>query len=885
MRSRAIQPLSKEKYDTIVKLVNGTKIPKTNRTKEQEAGCLKFRRSRNDFALDSNGLLLYKDKHVILKTQVKDVVENEFMKAKGCGARAISLRLRRKYSGLSELAVDKVLKKSKMYHKHYPKFTNVPKPKIVTASNVGERWQIDLMDMRSDNIEYQGETYRYILSIMDIYSRYVFLRPLSNKTSKSLKQAVESIVLEHGAPRIIQCDNGCEFKGFMNNLYKKYNIKIIRSSPFHPQPQGKVEKVHRSVRKKILFQSRRGKGFNWAKSLRKIAFALNTTPKICLGKYTPYEIYFGRLKKDPTSDLQKAAKVYKKRIQAKAATAEYLIKERVLIKYPFNRHSRVPRKRYVFEALVISRDLNKGKYEVRFRNDKGRLTTSWISVEYITSLTMDLERQRKKKRTSRYYITKDSQTEPIDLLKAPGDGNCQFSAVSYQLSLHGFYQSHQSLRKLACDHIIQNAQYYEEFIEGHINVYHRAMLESGTYGDHCTLLAISRELNLQVLVVSVQGLNYSKIISNDGIYDPEVQIIFWENFPENRGEHYTSISVQGDRINAFIIQDNANSAESVSDMDSVAGQEGINHSEESVSNLSPEQDVPNTLSEHNDTVTQDNESVDKMDSVAGQEGINHNEESVANLSPEQDVSNTLNEHDNTVIQDNEDDAESVDDMDSVAGREGINHSEESVANLSISPEQDVPNTLNEHDDNVTQNSENNAESVDNMDSVDGQERINHIEESVSNLSPEQIVLNILNEHDYTVTYDSENNAESVDNTNSVAGQEGIIHSEESVSNLSPEHDVSNTLNGHDDTVTQNSESNAESVDNMDSVDGQERINHIEESVSNLSPEQIVLNILNEHDYTVTHDSENNAESVDNTNSVAGQEGIIHSEESVSNLSP
>ena len=129
--------------------------------------------------------------------------------------------------------------------------------------------------------------------------------------------------------------------------------------------------------------------------------------------------------------------------------------------------------------------------------------------------------------------------------------------------------------------------------------------------------------------------------------------------------------------------------------------------------------------------------------------------------------------------------------------------------------------------------------------------------------------NTLNGHDDTVTQNNENDAELVDNMDSVDGQEGIIHSEESVSNLSPEHDVSNTPNGHDDTVTQNNENDAESVDDIDSVTGQEGNNLSEESVSNLTPEHT----LNEHDGIVTQDNENDAELDSDMHSVAGQEGI------------
>ena len=50
------------------------------------------------------------------------------------------------------------------------------------CASVGERCQIDLMDVRQKAAFHLGETYHYILSVIDIYSRYTFLRPLQIKS-------------------------------------------------------------------------------------------------------------------------------------------------------------------------------------------------------------------------------------------------------------------------------------------------------------------------------------------------------------------------------------------------------------------------------------------------------------------------------------------------------------------------------------------------------------------------------------------------------------------------------------------------------------------------------------------------------------------------------
>lgn len=58
-----------------------------------------------------------------------------------------------------------------------------------------------------------GISYRCVLSVMDVFSRFVWLRALSGKCSKAIVNELESIFLEHGAPLVIQRDQGREFQG------------------------------------------------------------------------------------------------------------------------------------------------------------------------------------------------------------------------------------------------------------------------------------------------------------------------------------------------------------------------------------------------------------------------------------------------------------------------------------------------------------------------------------------------------------------------------------------------------------------------------------------------------------------------------------------------
>ena len=156
-----------------------------------------------------------------------------------------------------------------------------------------ERHQIDLVDMKTEAVEFDGVIYRYILTLQDIFSRYLWLRPLSRKKSSAVASEISRIFREHGPPKILQCDNGGEFKKCVIAAANSVGVKIIRSRAYHPQSQGKVEWSHRTLRDRIQFDLR-GHGCNWVKNLYKYQSALNDDVKRELGGRSPFEVYFQR---------------------------------------------------------------------------------------------------------------------------------------------------------------------------------------------------------------------------------------------------------------------------------------------------------------------------------------------------------------------------------------------------------------------------------------------------------------------------------------------------------------------------------------------------------------------------------------------------------------
>ena len=113
---------------------------------------------------------------------------------------------------------------------------------------------IDLMDMsRKGSVKINWHLCRYGLLVIDVFSRFLWLRPFESKSSQVIAIELVCIYMEHGSPEIIQYNQGGEFKKALKLLCDRMNIKLIYSRPHHNQSQGKVARYYRALRSKMEY--------------------------------------------------------------------------------------------------------------------------------------------------------------------------------------------------------------------------------------------------------------------------------------------------------------------------------------------------------------------------------------------------------------------------------------------------------------------------------------------------------------------------------------------------------------------------------------------------------------------------------------------------------
>lgn len=119
---------------------------------------------------------------------------------------------------------------------------------------------------------------------------------LRSKKSSEIAKHLREIYCEHGPPKMVQHDRGKEFRGEVQRLFNSLKIKVIQSSAYHPQSQGKVERTHRMLRKKIMYDllTFQQGGVYWVEHLPVYARIMNEDPKEVLYWMSPFQVYYGR---------------------------------------------------------------------------------------------------------------------------------------------------------------------------------------------------------------------------------------------------------------------------------------------------------------------------------------------------------------------------------------------------------------------------------------------------------------------------------------------------------------------------------------------------------------------------------------------------------------
>ena len=82
-----------------------------------------------------------------------------------------------------------------------------------------ERCQIDLVVFEKTlSKDENGNIYKHVLSCLDVFSRYIFLRRLKSKDTIERANQLKEIFMTFGSPKILQCDKGSDLRYITSSL-------------------------------------------------------------------------------------------------------------------------------------------------------------------------------------------------------------------------------------------------------------------------------------------------------------------------------------------------------------------------------------------------------------------------------------------------------------------------------------------------------------------------------------------------------------------------------------------------------------------------------------------------------------------------------------------
>jgi hypothetical protein len=238
------------------------------------------------------------------KALVERFMNNISLHALNC--KTLSKRiLQNGYLGVSRRFVKTVLDESVAMKA----MTTIPKKAIIRSFKPKfpfEHWQMDLIDVSGWSVA--NSNYSYIMVIIDIFSKFVYLFPLKKKSAVPTAVLLNKLFLTGDIPMILHSDQGPEFiNSDVRKVCETFHVKQIWGESYTPQTQGFVECKNKYIKRLMHFflhNTNQDRPNRYLDVLEEIAFTINNTQH-SVTKLTPMMLHRGR--QIPTRVVEVAA--------------------------------------------------------------------------------------------------------------------------------------------------------------------------------------------------------------------------------------------------------------------------------------------------------------------------------------------------------------------------------------------------------------------------------------------------------------------------------------------------------------------------------------------------------------------------------------------------
>ena len=194
---------------------------------------------------------------------------------------------------------------------------------------------------------------QYILSIHDELTKYLILVPLKTQQTQSIWNALlNHYIYIFSAPKRILTDRGQSFISELMQRYEEaFKIKHIKTTSFHPQSNGSLERTH-TVISDMLKAIQNDNETEWDQNLNFVCLAYNTMVHDATG-YTPFELTFGHKANLPSTISQNPQRTYADEVSfRKREWDAKLLKARETLMKSKQRYQRDQRKKFSTNPMI-----------------------------------------------------------------------------------------------------------------------------------------------------------------------------------------------------------------------------------------------------------------------------------------------------------------------------------------------------------------------------------------------------------------------------------------------------------------------------------------------------------------------------------------------------
>ena len=161
-----------------------------------------------------------------------------------------------------------------------------PRSKVV-VNTIDSMWDGDLADV--SNISSHNDGYKFLLVLIDIFSRFLFIVPLKNKQHQNITDGLKSVFQTGRKPRTLRTDKGSEFKNrWVKSFLKKEGVHAIYTQ--NETKANYAERVIRTMKNLIYRYFIKKRTYRYVDVLQDLVTNYNQRPHRSLGEHTPASV-------------------------------------------------------------------------------------------------------------------------------------------------------------------------------------------------------------------------------------------------------------------------------------------------------------------------------------------------------------------------------------------------------------------------------------------------------------------------------------------------------------------------------------------------------------------------------------------------------------------